>query len=128
MNFAPVRDMVEHELQQQLRRVMAGDEVVKYDVALEVAMRAARTAVNLAVNRARTMTDPALSAAAALLSTYEDWEEDHIDEACAIALQMSDRLQSMRSQEDEADDEARGEVPTGTEGESGESGKGDSEP
>lgn len=100
MNVKPIREQIEVELKEQLRKVMAGDEVVRYEVAVEVAVRAARMACHLEANRLRQhVLDPTLLVAGLLLSRMEDNDEDSQEQACAIALELGDRLAIMLTEE-----------------------------
>ena len=50
MILTGVKEQIEADLQEQLRKVMAGDEVVRYDVAVDIAMKAARMAAYITAN------------------------------------------------------------------------------
>lgn len=92
MDLTPIRQQIERELTDNLRRVMAGDECVPYDVAVEVASRAARMAGHLVANNLfrQKQLEVCTMAAAKLIAADGDWSPRAQGHAAAIAVSLSE--------------------------------------
>lgn len=92
MKVDKIRDTIAFDLREQLRKVMAGDDVVRYDVALQTAMKAAHMAAQMTANamfRDKQM-DLCLQVAGYLLAQSGDYSPRNQGHCAAVAVSMSE--------------------------------------